>query len=285
MRNAKEAFSRYAADSAVHSLIEEVELTPKPGLVDRVNNGAHQDLTIELMLKSALSLKETFEQIAFISYGNSPSLSLREEIAAIGRNGENRMFETTGGVNTHKGAIWAIGLLVSGAAMGKGCYAIKEIVSLAGETARYPDRHCPNIATNGMLVSAKYGVNGARAEAEQGFPHIVQVSMPMLKRSRAYGLAENEAQLNSLLALIASLDDTCILHRGGPEALIFAKKQAASVLSSGSLEKLKILNDEFTRLNISPGGSADMLAATLFLDKIQGHITGDEVQKEVESIH
>ncbi|WHY59210.1 triphosphoribosyl-dephospho-CoA synthase [Peribacillus simplex] len=285
MRNAKEAFSRYAADSAVHSLIEEVELTPKPGLVDRVNNGAHQDLTIELMRKSALSLKETFEQIAFISYGNSPSLSLREEIAAIGRNGENRMFETTGGVNTHKGAIWAIGLLVSGAAMGKGCFAIKEIVSLAGETARYPDRHCPNIATNGMLVSAKYGVNGARAEAEQGFPHIVQVSMPMLKRSRAYGLAENEAQLNSLLALIASLDDTCILHRGGPEALIFAKKQAASVLSSGSLEKLKTLNDEFTRLNISPGGSADMLAATLFLDKIQGHITGDEVQKEVESIH
>lgn len=133
----KEAFSRYAADSAVHSLIEEVELTPKPGLVDRVNNGAHQDLTIELMRKSALSLKETFEQIAFISYGNSPSLSLREEIAAIGRNGENRMFETTGGVNTHKGAIWAIGLLVSGAAMGKGCFAIKEIVSLAGETARY----------------------------------------------------------------------------------------------------------------------------------------------------
>ncbi|WP_260284882.1 triphosphoribosyl-dephospho-CoA synthase [Peribacillus aracenensis] len=285
MRNAKEAFSRYAADLAVHSLIEEVELTPKPGLVDRANNGAHQDLTLELMRKSALSLKETFEQIAFISYGNRPSLSLREEIAAIGRNGENRMFETTGGVNTHKGAIWAIGLLVSAAAMGKGCYAIKEIVSLAGETARYPDRHCPITDTNGMLVSAKYGVNGARAEAEQGFPHIVQVSMPMLKRSRAYGLSENEARLNSLLALIASLDDTCILHRGGPEALIFAKKQAASVLSSGSLEMLKTLNDEFTRLNISPGGSADMLAATLFIDKIQGHLIGDEVQKEVESIH
>jgi triphosphoribosyl-dephospho-CoA synthase len=285
MSNEKEAFCRYAADSAIHSLIEEVELTPKPGLVDRIDNGAHQDLTIELMRKSAISLKETFEQIAFISYGNSPSLSLREEIAAIGRTGENKMFETTGGVNTHKGAIWAIGLIISAAAMGKGCYAIKEIVSLAGETARYPDRHCPITATNGMLVSAKYGVNGARAEAEQGFPHIMQVSMPMLKRSRAYGLAENEAQLTSLLALIASLDDTCILHRGGPEALKFAKRQAASVLSSGRLDMLKTLNDDFTRLNISPGGSADMLAATLFLDKIQGHIIGDDVQNEVGSLH
>ncbi|MGM1035057.1 triphosphoribosyl-dephospho-CoA synthase [Peribacillus frigoritolerans] len=285
MSHAKETFSRNAADSAVHSLIEEVELTPKPGLVDIINNGAHQDLSIELMRKSARSLKETFEQIALISYGNSPSLSLREEIAAIGRNGENRMFETTGGVNTHKGAIWAIGLLVAAAAMGKGCYAIKEIVSLAGETARYPDRHCPITATNGMLVSAKYGVNGARAEAEQGFPHIVHVSMPMLKQARAFGFAENEAQLYSLLALIASLDDTCILHRGGPEALIFAKRQAASVLTSGSLEMLKALDEEFTRLNISPGGSADMLAATLFLDKIQRHIIGDVVQKEVGSIH
>jgi triphosphoribosyl-dephospho-CoA synthase len=229
------------------------------------------------MRKSARSLKETFEQIALISYGNSPSLSLREEIAAIGRNGENRMFETTCGVNTHKGAIWAIGLLVAA--------AVKEIVSLAGETARYPDRHCPITATNGMLVSAKYGVNGARAEAEQGFPHIVHVSMPMLKQARASGFAENEAQLYSLLALIASLDDTCILHRGGPEALIFAKRQAASVLTSGSLEMLKALDEEFTRLNISPGGSADMLAATLFLDKIQRHIIGDVVQKEVGSIH
>ncbi|MFJ7470195.1 triphosphoribosyl-dephospho-CoA synthase [Peribacillus frigoritolerans] len=283
MSNAKEAFCRYAADSAVHSLIEEVELTPKPGLVDRANNGAHQDLSIELMRKSARSLKETFEQIAFISYGNSPSLYLREGIAAIGRNGEKRMFETTGGVNTHKGAIWAIGLLVSAAAMGKGYYEIKEIVSLAGVTARYRDRHCPIAVTNGMLVSAKYGVNGARAEAEQGFPHIVQVSMPMLKRSRACGLAENEAQLNSLLALIASLDDTCILHRGGPEALIFAKEQAALVLSSGRLEMLKTLNEEFTKLNISPGGSADMLAATLFLDKIQGLLIGDDGLKKVGS--
>lgn len=282
MSNIKRVFSRFIAEAAVCSLTEEVELTPKPGLVDRANNGAHKDLTIDLMRKSAISLKETFEEIAFTSYERNPSPSLREEIAKIGRYGENIMFKTTGGVNTHKGAIWAIGLLVSAAAMGKGSYTIEEIVSSAGETARYPDRFCPTTVTNGKRVSIKYGTNGAKGEAQQGFPHIMEVSLPMLKQSRSCGLSEKESQLSMLLALIAHLDDTCILHRGGTEALEFAKKQAATVLSIRRLDRLKTLDEEFTKRNISPGGSADLLAATLFLDKIQASMTNNKIQKEVE---
>ncbi|MCI2257044.1 triphosphoribosyl-dephospho-CoA synthase [Domibacillus sp. PGB-M46] len=285
MSRAKKTFSRYAASAAVLSLIEEAELTPKPGLVDKNNNGAHRDLTIDLMRKSAVSLRETFEGIAYISYGRSPSILLREEIGAIGRKGEQRMLETTGGVNTHKGAIWAIGLLVSAAAIGKGCYSIEEIVSLAGETARYPDRHCPIVATNGRRVSEKYGVSGARGEAQQGFPHIVNVSLPTLKKSRTVGLSENSALLNTLLALMAQLNDTCILHRGGPEALGFAKKQAAAALAAGNLSCMQTLDEEFIKRNISPGGSADLLAATIFLDKIELNRMDNRNLKKLQYTH
>ncbi|PJN91719.1 triphosphoribosyl-dephospho-CoA synthase [Bacillus sp. mrc49] len=278
MSNEKAEVSSWLAEAAILSLIEEVELTPKPGLVDLDNNGSHQDLSIHLMRKSALSLKETFARIAYISHGRTPSLPLRREIATIGREGETCMFETTGGVNTHKGAIWAMGLLVSAAAMGTGSHTIKEVLALAGETARFSDCHSSITVTNGMRVQKKYGVLGARGEAQREFPHIRNVSLPMLHRSRANGLPENEARLHSLLALISVLDDTCILHRGGRGALLFAKKRSAEILSTGRIEGLDALNEEFMLHDISPGGSADLLAATLFLDKLEPNRIEVEVQ-------
>lgn len=265
----KNSFSLFAGVAAVQSLIEEVELTPKPGLVDMANTGAHQDLTVDLMKKSAESLKETFIEIAYISYGMEPSQSIREKIAAIGREGEKKMFHVTNGVNTHKGAIWALGLLVSAAAMGKGTYSIEEITSTAGAIARFSDRYCPVTATNGSRVINKFGVNGAKGEAQQGFPHIMKFSLPMLKKARVSGMSEESAHLMTLLSLMAHLNDTCILHRGGIEALAYAKQQATALLKTGKLESLKKLDKEFTRRNISPGGSADLLASTLLLDKIQ----------------
>ncbi|PIC63199.1 triphosphoribosyl-dephospho-CoA synthase MdcB [Sporosarcina sp. P13] len=267
----KHSFIRFIANTACRSLIEEVELTPKPGLVDSENTGAHQDLSIQLMKASAESLEETFAEIAEISYGEQPSQFIREEIAAIGRAGEKRMFEVTGGVNTHKGAIWAIGLLVSAASIGKGMDPLEKTISNAGEIARYPDQHCPVSSTNGGKVMVKYNVNGARGEAQLGFPHIFLHSLPMLKQSRSQGMTEENARLAALLSLIAHLDDTCILHRGGPEALSFAKKAAAAILHDGNLHLIKSLDDEFIKRNISPGGSADLLAATLFLDKIKSY--------------
>ncbi|RJS50208.1 triphosphoribosyl-dephospho-CoA synthase [Bacillus sp. PK3_68] len=285
MNSRKYSFSYFVAEAAVRSLIEEAELTPKPGLVDQANTGAHNDLTIHLMRKSARSLKETFIEMADASYGLTPSQSLREKIALIGREGEKRMYEATSGANTHKGAIWALGLLVSAAAMGKGTYTIEEVVSKAGETARFSDRFCPIVPTNGDRVKIKYGVEGARGEAQQSFPHIMQVSLPMLKWARESGMTEEAARLSVLLSLIAHLDDTCILHRGGAESLIFAKVQANVWLKNKKLEQLKQLDEEFTSRNISPGGSADLLAATLFLDKMQAEEAAYFVQKEYESAY
>ncbi|HZH58967.1 MAG TPA: triphosphoribosyl-dephospho-CoA synthase [Metabacillus sp.] len=260
-------YSEEVARLAVASLIEEVELTPKPGLVDQRNTGAHQDLTLTLMKKSAHSLYNTFLTIAISSYGELPSQQLREKIANIGRNGEREMFDVTGGVNTHKGAIWSLGLLTSALAMGKGTYTIIEIAKKAGELARFPDRFCPPSVTNGKRVMAKYGVNGAKLEAEQGFPHILNHSLPTLYQSREAGMSENEAKLYALLSLITQLDDTCILHRGGMKALQFVKKHAAIILEKKELDLLYSLDDDFIQRNLSPGGSADLLAATLFIDK------------------
>lgn len=281
-----ESFSHKMANAAVQSLIEEVELTPKPGLVDKKNSGSHSDLTFQLMKKSSKSLMNTFKEIAIISYGRSPGQLLREEVAAIGRDGEKRMFEVTGGVNTHKGAIWSLGLLISAVSMGKGMYTLEEAAKKSGELARYSDRHVPlNRVTNGDGVREKYGTSGARGEAQQGFPHILSYSMPALILSRKNGCSENEARLQALLSLISHLNDTCILHRGGLEALTFAKTRAVSWLKDGRLDSLNKLDDEFIRRNISPGGSADLLAATLFLDKISPVKQANELQKEYESIN
>ena len=280
----KNTFSTTVAELAVSSLIEELELTPKPGLVDKQNTGAHKDLNVQLMRASAESLRDTFKEIALISYDRSPSQSLREEIAAIGRDGEKRMFGVTGGINTHKGAIWTIGLLASAFSIGKGRFTTEEILSIAGKLARYPDRYCPVTDTNGKRVIKKFGVKGAKGEAQQGFPHIRQFSLPMLNHSRAIGLTKEKAKLRALLSLMAHLDDTCILHRGGSDGLSFAKEQAEFFLISGDFDLLNQMDEEFINRNISPGGSADLLAATLFLDKISKMQSLNEVSNEYQLI-
>lgn len=269
----RESYSNKLTSLAVRALIEEANLTPKPGLVDQNNTGSHSDLTIDLMIKSAKSLEGTFSKIAAVSFGENPNQILREEIAAIGRTGESIMYQTTNGVNTHKGAIWAIGLLVSSASMNQS-NDINHIVAQAGKLARYPDRYCPGTKTNGTRVIETYGVHGAKGEAERGFPHITEFSLPMLKESRKLGIGENAARLNALLALMANLNDTCILHRGGMEALDVTKHLAAEVLNEGGVstsdgwELLQKLDNKLIQLNVSPGGSADLLAATLFLDSL-----------------
>ncbi|MFP5114927.1 triphosphoribosyl-dephospho-CoA synthase [Bacillaceae bacterium C204] len=259
---------------AVQSLIEEAELTPKPGLVDKENSGSHTDMSIDLMIRSAKALERTFREIAKASSNRKPSQKLREEIAAIGRQGEKDMFEATGGVNTHKGAIWALGLLVSSSAMNPEESSMDNIALSAGKLARFPDRNQPKVITNGAHVKVRYGVNGAKGEAQQGFPHLRNIALPVLYASRRSGVTENLCRLNVLIALMASLDDTCILHRGGLKALVSTKELANEILKSGGVWtvngwKVLMQLDQLLRwTNASPGGSADLLAATLFLDSL-----------------
>ncbi|MDV2685962.1 triphosphoribosyl-dephospho-CoA synthase [Alkalihalophilus lindianensis] len=265
---------RFLAGCAVQALIDELRLTPKPGLVDLNDTGVHDDLNVSIMMRSAESLRETFEKMAVVSFNEEPSQTLREEIAYIGRQGEQEMFQATGGTNSHKGAIWSLGLLVSSASIYRGHVEASQLLETAGRIARFEDRYVPQEVTNGSVVKRKYKVNGAREEAELAFPHIKHFSLPTLLSGRARGINEEDARLNALISLIANLDDTCILHRGGKEALIDAQRLANLILASGGVstsegfQTLSNLNSSMHTHNASPGGCADLLAATLFVDRI-----------------
>src|SRR5919112_308269 len=129
------------ADLAVQALLQEAELTPKPALVDRRGGGAHYDMDLGMLFSSAYALHPTFRDLATRAYGCAPSRWLREELAAIGRRGEAAMFAVTGGVNTHRGAIWALGLLTAAAAMAPPEASPTDVAALAGRVAAFPDRY------------------------------------------------------------------------------------------------------------------------------------------------
>jgi triphosphoribosyl-dephospho-CoA synthase len=262
--------ARHLANLAFRALLAEAELTPKPALVDKRGPGAHADLSQALMRESARSLRAKFERMALVSFLRVPSQSLREELGEIGRSAEQSMLSVTDGVNTHRGAIWALGLLVSAAAMGSNSPNV--IANWAGRLARIRDWKAPARQSNGLAAVRLYKVSGARGEACAGFPHAITVALPTLCRSRRRGASESDARLNALLAIMASLEDTCLLHRGGLAALNAAQRGAAAVLAVGGISTsrgaklLQQLDRDLIALNASPGGSADLLASTLFLD-------------------
>ena len=262
------------AELAVLALIDEAILTPKPALVDRRGTGAHQDMDLGVMIRSAHSLQQTFEAIADTASGRLPSQSLREELAVIGRIGEKIMLTTTGGVNTHRGSIWALGLLVAAVAICRNERSLSRVATIASILARYPDRNAPGSRSHGKKMAERYGVTGAYGEAAAGFPHVLRFGLPALRQARRLQGSETLTRLNALLEIMARLDDTCLLYRAGPSALTAAKRGASETLASGSIatvpgrRMMMKLEIQLTELNASPGGSADLLAATLFLDQI-----------------
>jgi triphosphoribosyl-dephospho-CoA synthase len=273
---------------ARQALAAEAELTPKPGLVDRRGPGAHCDLSLELMLCSAAALEPYFAAMGLASEGRNLNRTLRRELATIGRSAERAMYRVTEGSNTHKGAIWILGLLVAAAAREPGQNA-QEIAAAAGAIARLPDRMQPALLTHGDIVRARYGAAGARGEAINDFPHVIEVGLPALQAQRAAESSEQLCRLQALLSIMSWLNDTCVLYRGGVEALHAVKSGARAVLiaggpasAKGKKEIRKLERDLITR-NVSPGGSADLLAATIFLDALerrQGEISKDHSEWE-----
>jgi triphosphoribosyl-dephospho-CoA synthase len=261
---------------ACESLIAEVELTPKPGLVDRRGAGAHSDLSLSIMKRSAITIEPYFRQMAAHSTRARPSQALREQLAVIGRDAERAMLRATGGSNSHKGAIWILGLLLSAAAMqGEDEIQASEIAETGRQIASFADCAAPRLVTHGDLVAKTYGVSGARGESLRGFPHVIEIGLPTLRVKRASGATESVARLDTLMSIMSSLDDTCLLYRGGPCALNIAKSGAAAVLRAGGTgtpngkQRLVRLDQQLLMLRASPGGSGDLLAATLFLDAVE----------------
>ncbi|MDL2284841.1 triphosphoribosyl-dephospho-CoA synthase [Oxalobacter sp. OttesenSCG-928-P03] len=259
--------------SAVECLLEEARLSPKPGLVDARGSGAHSDMTLALMDRSAYSLMPGFHALAMQSWRRHPDMALRQRIGSIGRHAERAMLEATGGVNTHRGAIWALGLLVSASSILDGEGDIHTVTRTAATLARLPDRAAPPVFSKGLHASRRYGVAGAREEAQAAFPHVTGHALPRLWKSRAEGATESEARLDALMAIMSSLPDTCVLSRSGLAGLNIMQKGAQAVLKAGGTaceagqRALAQLEKEMLACNASPGGAADLLAAALFLDR------------------
>ncbi|MFM0308616.1 triphosphoribosyl-dephospho-CoA synthase [Paraburkholderia sp. RL17-383-BIF-A] len=265
---------------AVTALIDEAQLTPKPALVDRRGSGAHRDLDLATMQRSANALEPTFAALARAARRRGePSALLRTELAQIGRAGELDMLHATGGSNAHRGAIWIVGLLVAGASLPGGAMRLNasRICTGAAQIACFPDRFAAPSDSHGERARQRYHVGGARREAQDGFPHVVDVGLPALRAARARGIDENEARVDALLSIMALLDDTCLLHRAGLPGLHAGQHGAQRVLDAGGSSTpagraaLAALEHELLSLNASPGGAADLLAATLFLDRLAHH--------------
>ena len=277
------------AELARQALVAEVELTPKPGLVDRRGAGAHSDLSLDLMRQSAAAIAPYFEAMGDSAQSMPFDRGLRTEVAAIGRAAESAMLQATNGSNAHKGAIWILGLLVTAASRGIDLNPAA-IAQDAAFLARLPDRAQPQLLSHGEMMRARYGATGARGEAFAGFPHVLHVGLPTLRAERNRARTETNSRLWALLNIMARLEDTCVLYRGGTEGLAIVQKGASDALLAGGpgsvageLAMLR-LDQELLIRNISPGGAADLLAATLFLDALeqgQNAIEDNSLSEEV----
>ena len=267
------------AQAACDALLDELYTTPKPGLVDRMSNGAHKDMDIPLFEKSTASLLPYFREAARLGMEGCSMQALR----ACGAAGEAAMFEATGGVNTHKGMVYSMGLLLAG--MGRTLTetadpetpdgdkdpvrsAIRYAAALAAEDAAAhlaSSEQAPS--TNGGKVLAAYGAKGATGEAMDGFPHAVFCA-ERLRWYRDHNY--EEAGALAFCDSMAALEDTNLLHRGGPDGLAFAQQVAAQISMmpvSQRIGTLAELDRTMILRNLSPGGSADMLALAFLLEK------------------
>jgi triphosphoribosyl-dephospho-CoA synthase len=270
------SLSEHLADLAVDALIDEAELSPKPALVDRRGSGAHNDLHLGLMHASALSLWPMFTEMAdaAIQFGEAGQ-PLREAVGCIGRQGEAVMLQTTHGVNTHRGAIWALGLLVTAAALVPQACSAAGLTLRAARLALIDDRYVVARSSHGVRAVQRYGAMGAKEQAQMGFPAVMQFGLPQLHRSRLAGSGEQNARLDALLAIMSTLTDTCVLHRAGRAGLDAMQQGAQQVLDAGGSaslsgrRRLHALDQQLLELNASPGGAADLLAACLLIDSLE----------------
>lgn len=260
---------------ATECLIREVETTPKPGLVDLRNNGSHTDMDVDLFIKSAVSLKPYFFECVRIGIENKsiPHAKVFNRLREAGLRAETTMYEATNGVNTHKGLIYSLGILLG--AIGRRWAAdqpiadraliLSESASLVRESA-ITDLASANGTTAGEKLFLEYGLKGIRGEVASGFSSIINHSLPVFEAALMEGLSPNDAGVCSLIRLISAIDDTNLYHRGGAEGARFAKEYAARLLEDRlDTKSVEEMDDELIRRKLSPGGSADLLAITYFL--------------------
>lgn len=267
------------ADQAVLALLHELAAWPKPGLVSRVDSGSHMDMDAAMLQASAEALRPFFAELASAGRDDASMDRLR----TIGLRAEAAMLAVTGGINTHRGAIFGLGLLCAAAGRvaeistdGAAAAPVRlgEVVQRcwAAEIGRGP---IP-LFSHGSVALRRYGAGGARAEAAGGFRSVYEVGWPALREGRALQPdAADAPSVQACFALIAAVCDTNLLHRGGADGMRFAAEAAASFLAQGGVgapdwrARAAAVHAAFVARRLSPGGCADLLAMTLFVDALE----------------
>jgi len=271
------AVARAIGRAATLALYDELALSPKPGLVTLDDSGSHDDMDARTFLRSLLALRGYFPRIAALGAAGAPFAALE----ACGIAAEARMRAATGGVNTHRGAIFTLGLLCAAAgacaAAGErpGGGRVRSALlnrwgdALAARAAR------PSLLPGGQAAQ-RYGLRSASAEAALGFPVLFQTAVPALRHALQRGASPRAAQLDALFHVIAVLDDANLAHRGGLDGLHFAQQQARAYLAAGGSSRCdaranahaEAIGRAFVARRLSPGGAADMLAAACCLQRL-----------------
>lgn len=264
---------------AIRSLYREAALAPKPGLVTPGSQGSHSDMDFSTFVRSLQSLRSYFPAIVDCGRRRPGFAPLQR----LGIDAEAGMLQATGGVNTHRGAIFNLGLLCAAAgrlladgerpdaastcATVRLCWGAEIIDGLNARPTAAPLSH-------GLSVARRYGAGGARQEAASGFPAALEVGLPAYRGVLAATGDGERAAIQALFALIAELDDTNLLWRGGPAGLAHGRRAAAAFLGAGGVlaagwrEHAEAIDRDFIARRLSPGGSADLLGVTLFLAEL-----------------
>lgn len=262
---------------AVQSLLYEVSVSPKPGLVDRENSGSHRDMDFFSFLRSSAAIAPYFTQLARLGM-ETAHLSPAEAFRTLrfpGKLAEQAMFRATDGVNTHKGAIFTLGLLCAAAGRLPRDQRTPEKIcrECAAMTAGIVRRELGHITpetavTHGQKLYALHGITGIRGQAEAGFPAVLHTGLPVLKAQIDQGKSLNDAACAALLHLICVTEDTNLITRTDHAQWQTTVEQVRSLVETNTApvpDQLRELDREFIQANLSPGGSADLLAASLFL--------------------
>jgi triphosphoribosyl-dephospho-CoA synthase len=269
---------RHIGRAAVLALYHELALAPKPGLVSFVDSGSHADMDANTFMRSMFALRSYFAAMVHVGAQSAPFGVLEN----MGRQAEQRMLAATGGVNTHRGAIFTLGLLSAAAGrlvtQGDRIDAKTLRASLIeGWGAALRERAARRLrsaSSQGQSVARAFGLRSAGEEAALGFPVLFEVTFPVLRATRAVGVPADASMVQALIATIARLDDTNLAHRGGLEGLRFAQRealafqQAGGVLRSGWRREATAMHERFVARRLSPGGSADLLGCAWWLDRV-----------------
>lgn len=265
------------ADFAVLSLLEEVRTTPKPGLVDRRNTGSHTDMDYSTFVASANALLPYFKDC--VAIGQNTATKPTEEtfrlLRQAGLEAEKAMYAATGGVNTHKGAIFTLGILCGSVGrLWSADSPVPTLTSLLKECAAVgqsanEDFSKMDGSTAGQKLYLQKGLRGIRGEVADGLPAVASIALPALEDGLSKGLSFNDAAACALIQLIAQVEDSNLYHRGGENGAAFAKEYATNLGAFPAIAQIEAMDDAFIARNLSPGGCADLLAATCFLHKLK----------------